>query len=154
MLIPVATTDASAFFPMDRKSPESGFLIGDIARRSGVQIETIRYYERAGVVPKPGRTPGGHRLYSSEQLNRLVFIRRSRELGFSLAEVRALLDLVDGGEMTCEEIHGITMEHLTNVRQKLTDLHRLERALKELAGQCSKGKVPDCPIVDTLFAAV
>ena len=138
---------------MNAKNMEAGLLIGDIARSSGVQIETIRYYERIGVVPKPGRTKGGHRLYSAEQLNRLVFIRRSRELGFSLAEVRTLLDLIDGGEMTCEEVHGITMQHLANVRQKLADLRRLERALKELAGHCSKGKVPECPIVDTLFAS-
>lgn len=137
---------------MDRKPFESGLLIGDIARLSGVQVETIRYYERIGVVPKPARTKGGHRLYSSDQLNRLVFIRRSRELGFSLAEVRTLLDLIDGDEMTCEEVHGITMEHLSKVRQKVADLRRLEKALKELAGHCSKGQVPDCPIVDTLFA--
>ena len=154
MLIPVATTDASPDKPMNQKAPETGLLIGDIARLSGVRIETIRYYERIGVVPKPGRPTGGQRLYSSDQLNRLVFIRRSRESEFSLTEVRTLLDLIDGDAMTCEEVHGITMEHLSNVRRKLADLRRLERALKELAGQCPKGKVPDCPIVDTLFAAV
>ena len=139
---------------MNRKVLESGLLIGDVARLSGVQIETIRYYERIGVAPKPGRTKGGHRSYSPDQLNRLVFIRRSRELGFRLNEVRALLDLVDGDQLTCEEVHRITMLHLTNVQQKLADLQRLDTALKDLASQCSKGKVPDCPIVDTLFATV
>ena len=139
---------------MYQKPPETGSLIGDIARLSGGRIETIRYYERIGVVRKPGRTTGGHRIYSSAQLNRLVFIRRSRELGFSLAEVRTLPDLIDGDKMTCEEVHGITLEHLSEVRRKLADLIRLERVLIELAGQCSKGKVPDCPIVDTLVAAV
>ena len=138
---------------MGEKSFESGLLIGDIARLSGVQIETIRYYERIGVAPKPGRTKGGHRTYSSDQLNRFTFIRRSRDLGFSLTEIRTLLDLIDGDQMTCEEVHGITMQHLSNVRQKLADLRRLERALREMASQCSNGKVPECPIVDTLFAA-
>lgn len=137
---------------MDQKPLEAALLIGDIARSSGVPIETIRYYERIGMLPKPGRTKGGHRLYSLDQLNRLVFIRRSRELGFSLTEVRALLELVDGDHMTCEQVHGITVAHLANVRRKLADLRRLERALKGLAGQCSQGKVPDCPIVDTLYA--
>ena len=100
------------------KTPEPGLLIGDVARRSGVQIETIRYYERAGVLPKPGRTGGGHRQYTPDQLNRLNFVRRSRELGFSLDEVRAMLALVDNENMTCAQVHKMTVDHLTSVRKK------------------------------------
>ena len=128
-----------------------GLLIGEISRRTGVNIETIRYYERIEVMPKPKRNEGGQRLYNELQLNRLAFIKRSRDLGFSLKEVSALLTLIDSGKMTCGEVHAMTIEHLRDVRCKIADLRKLERALKELAAQCSLGDVSDCPIVETLF---
>ena len=136
---------------MKEKSAPGALLIGEISRRSGVNIETIRYYERSGVMPKPARSAGGQRLYNETQLNRLGFIRRSRELGFSLKETCALLLLVDSGEMTCSEVHGMTIEHLKDVKSKIVDLRKLERALKELAAQCSLGDVSDCPIVENLY---
>jgi MerR family mercuric resistance operon transcriptional regulator len=126
-------------------------LIGEISRRTGVNIETIRYYERIEVMPKPKRSEGGQRLYDESQLNRLGFIKRSRELGFSLKEICTLLTLVDSGEMTCGEVHALTVEHLKGVRSKIADLRKLERALKNLAAQCSLGDVSDCPIVETLY---
>ena len=136
---------------MNQITQVQGLLIGEISRRTGVNIETIRYYERIEVMPKPKRSEGDQRLYNELQLNRLTFIKRSRELGFSLKEVRALLTLIDSGEMTCSEVHALTIEHLREVRGKITDLRKLERALKDLAAQCSLGNVSDCPIVETLF---
>ena len=127
--------------------------IGEASRQTGVNIETIRYYERIGVMPKPVRTEGGQRAYDADQVKRLAFIKRSRELGFSLAEIRALLDLVDTGSYTCSEVHDMTVKHLATVRKKLADLRRLERVLKEMTAECNRGDVPECPIIDTLFDA-
>ena len=136
---------------MNQITQVQGLLIGEISRRTGVNIETIRYYERIEVMPKPKRSEGGQRLYDESQLNRLAFVKRSRDLGFSLKEVRTLLTLIDSGEMTCSEVHALTVEHLREVRGKIADLRKLERALKGLAAQCSLGDVSDCPIVETLF---
>ena len=124
--------------------------IGEMSRRTGVNIETIRYYERIGVMPKPLRTEGGHRAYDADQLKRLAFIKRCRELGFSLGEIRALLDIVETGTNTCAEVHQMTMEHLANVRKKIRDLRGMEHALKEMAAECGRGDIPECPIVDKL----
>jgi MerR family mercuric resistance operon transcriptional regulator len=124
-----------------------------MSRKTGVNIETIRYYERIGVMPRPIRTEGGHRAYNADQLKRLAFIKRSRELGFSLAEVRALLDLVDTGTYTCSEVHEMTTKHLAAVRKKIADLRRMESVLKDMAAECSQGDVPECPIIDALFDA-
>ena len=127
--------------------------IGGMSGKTGVNIETIRYYERIGIMPRPMRTEGGHRAYDADQLKRLAFIKRSRELGLSLGEVRALLDLVDTGTYTCAEVHEMTMKHLASIRKKLNDLRRLERVLKGMAAECSRGDVPDCPVIDALFDA-
>ncbi|MGB7183183.1 MAG: MerR family DNA-binding protein [Burkholderiaceae bacterium] len=94
----------------------------------------------------------GQRHYSTDQLNRLILVRRSRELGFSLDEVRAMLVLVDNDQMTCGQIHKLTIAHLQSVREKLADLRKMERALKNMAGQCSQGDVPDCAIIDMLYS--
>jgi MerR family mercuric resistance operon transcriptional regulator len=136
---------------MTQIDSNQGLLIGEISRRTGVNIETIRYYERIEVMPKPRRSEGGQRLYDEPQLNRLGFIKRSRELGFSLKEICTLLTLVDSGEMTCGEVHALTVKHLREVKSKIVDLRKLERALKNLAAQCSLGDVSDCPIVETLY---
>lgn len=125
--------------------------IGKVSRQSGVNIETIRYYERVGVTPRPARTAGGHRAYDRDQLQRLRFIRRGRELGFSLDELRAILRLVDDGTLTCADIHALTMDHLVDVQRKIADLRRLEQVLKAMAAECSRGNVPECPIIETLF---
>ena len=125
--------------------------IGALSKRTGVNIETIRFYERVGILPKPPRSAGGHRIYGQDQLMRLGFVRRSRELGFSLAEVRGLLRLVDAGGHTCAEVKAITLDHLTDVRRKIADLRRLEQTLADVAGKCRGGKVPDCPVIEALF---
>ena len=123
--------------------------IGALAERAGVHIETIRYYERIGVLPAPHRTEGGHRLYGREHLERLTFIRRGRELGFSLGEMRTLLGLMDGGH-TCGEVRAVVLDHLGRIRAKIADLRRMERTLAGTAARCDGGNTPECPIVDVL----
>jgi MerR family transcriptional regulator, mercuric resistance operon regulatory protein len=127
--------------------------IGALSARTGVNIETIRFYERVGILPKPPRSAGGHRIYAPNQLMRLHFVRRSRELGFSLDEIRGLLRLVDGGHYTCAEVKSITLDHLGDIRRKIADLQCLERTLANVAGKCRGGKVPDCPVIEALFSA-
>ena len=136
---------------MNQDAIAENFLIGEISRRTGIKIETIRYYERIEIVPRPKRSNGGHRLYNESQLNRLAFIKRSRELGFTLKEVRTLLALIDSGKMTCSEVHALTIEHLSEVKRKIADLKKLERALNDLAAQCSFGDLSNCPIVESLY---
>lgn len=126
--------------------------IGALSKRSGCHIETIRYYERIGLMPRPARTGGGHRLYEEGQARRLGFIRRTRELGFTLDEVRTLLRLVDGGRYTCAQVKRITVHHLDEVRGKVADLRKIERVLQRMAAQCEGGTVPQCPVIDALFA--
>ena len=136
---------------MDSPSPKKGYAIGEMSRQTHVNIETIRYYEREKIMPKPDRTQGGNRQYNHEQLKRLFFIKRCRELGFSLKEIRALLEMVDREDFSCNEVHQMTISHLSNVKKKLNNLKRLERSLTKMAAQCSKGDVPECPIIDSLF---
>ena len=130
----------------------AGYSTGELARRTGCHLETIRYYERAGIMPKPPRTAGGHRVYADEHAARLTFVLRGRELGFPLDTVRGLLALVDSGSFTCEEVHDITVKHLAEVRHKLRDLRKLEKTLGALAAQCQRGTKPDCAIIQTLYA--
>ncbi len=124
--------------------------IGVLSSETGVNIETIRYYERVGLMPKPPRTEGRHRIYDAAHLKRLTFIRRGRELGFSLDEIRDLLGLVRGHDLTCAEVKALTEAHVADIRRKVKDLRRLERVLRDLAARCHGGEVPDCPILDAL----
>jgi MerR family transcriptional regulator, mercuric resistance operon regulatory protein len=126
------------------------FPIGALSAQTGVNIETIRYYERIGVMPKPPRTEGRQRVYDEDHLKRLTFIRRSRELGFTLDEIRALLGLVRSHSLTCAEVRAMTVTHVADIRSKVKDLRRLERVLSDLAAQCHGNEVPDCPILDAL----
>ncbi|NQW01980.1 MAG: helix-turn-helix domain-containing protein [Rhodospirillales bacterium] len=126
-------------------------MIGALSKATKCNIETIRYYERIGVIPKPPRTAGGHRDYDTPHLKRLNFVRRSRELGFSLGEIRQMLRLVDGGDVTCDQVHDMALGHLSDVRAKIADLKRMERTLKDTAARCEGGKTPDCPIIESLF---
>lgn len=130
------------------------YSIGQLGIRAGVNLETVRYYERIGLMPEPPRTRGGHRVYNGLHLKRLGFIRRSRELGFSLDEVRALLRLVDGGDYTCAEVRELTLLHLAEMRRKISDLRQLVRSLQDMADQCTGDNVPDCPIVDVLWDGI
>ena len=124
---------------------------GALASRSGVNSETVRYYEKIGLMPDPNRTSGGHRVYEQEHVKRLSFIRRTRELGFTLKEIRGLLILVDGGDYTCAEVRDRTLAHLDDVATKIRDLQKMQRTLKSISSKCDGGLVPDCPIVDALY---
>jgi MerR family mercuric resistance operon transcriptional regulator len=128
-----------------------GLAIGALSRLTECNIETIRYYERVGILPPPPRTGGGHRVYDREHLKRLVFVRRARELGFSLEEIRGLLGLVDGGEYTCDEVRAVAEQHLDAIRAKIADLRRLEATMADMVAHCDRGTVPDCPLIDALF---
>ena len=131
---------------------KSGLSRGILAKQSGVNSETIRYYEKIELMPDPMRSEGGHRMYNQTHLHRLSFIRRCRELGFNLKEIRGLLDLVDGGDYTCAEVRDRTTVHLNDVRQKLRDLKKMQRTLKTMVSQCDGGLVRECTIIDTLFS--
>ncbi len=124
---------------------------GALAARSGCHIETIRYYEKIQLLPEPNRSAHGHRLYSKADQARLRFILRSRELGFSLEEIRSLLSLVDRGDYSCADIFNLTSEHVANIGKKIDDLKKLQKTLKKISKQCDKGNTPDCPIIDTLL---
>jgi MerR family mercuric resistance operon transcriptional regulator len=125
--------------------------IGVLSRRTGCKVETIRYYERIGVLPAPGRSAGGHRLYDEDHFKRLSFVRRSRELGFTLDEVRTLLGLVDSGNVSCAEVKALTLCHAGEIRAKIADLRRMEKVLRQMAAQCDGGTVPDCAILEALY---
>lgn len=125
--------------------------IGNLSKQCGVNIETIRYYEKIGVMPAPDRSASGYRLYGPDHLKRLSFVRRSRQLGFSLDEIRSLLRLVDGDAYTCTQVRELTLDHVAEIRRKITDLKRLKRVMEEMAAQCSGGRAPECAIVDALF---
>jgi MerR family mercuric resistance operon transcriptional regulator len=134
-------------------SPRAANLsIGELSKYSGVNIETIRYYERIKMLPAPPRTASGRRVYGPAEKRTLAFIRRSRDLGFTLEEIRALLALGGPERAPCADVHKIASAHLTNVRNKLADLMKLESILAETVAQCSDGATPDCPVLDVLDA--
>jgi MerR family mercuric resistance operon transcriptional regulator len=124
--------------------------IGEVSRLTGVNIETIRYYERIRMLPTPPRTASGRRVYGTADLRRLAFIRRARELGFSLDEIRALLRLGGPEKASCREVREIATHHLEDIRAKLRDLRKLERLLAKTVARCSGRMAPDCPVLDIL----
>ncbi len=128
-----------------------GYAIGEMQARTGVKIETIRYYERIELMPRPDRTAGGNRQYNEPQLKQLFFIKRSRELGFSIKEIRALLSMALENGFSCGEVYSMTTGHLASIRLKIASLKRLEAALSQMAEECHRGEMKECPILDTLF---
>jgi MerR family mercuric resistance operon transcriptional regulator len=132
---------------------ETPILIGELSRRTGCHIETIRYYERIGVIPKAQRR-GRYRSYRTDDVSRLRFIHRARELGFSLAEVRALLDLGSQNRSgSCSRVKTVATQHVRSVRAKIADLERLVIVLEDAIARCKDGQSPHCPILDTLADA-
>lgn len=127
-----------------------GLQRAELARRTGCNLETIRYYEKIGMMPAPPRTASGYRVYDERHVARLRFILRGRELGFSIEELRGLLALVDGGTQTCSEVKERTERHLAEVRTKIADLKRIEKVLATTAAQCSGEQVPECPVLEAL----
>src|SRR5713226_6413554 len=124
--------------------------IGDLSRRTGCNIETIRYYEKIGLLPAPARSAGGHRVFRIDHLRRLSFVRRARGLGFTLDAVRALLGLAEGRQRSCAEVRRLTEGHLGEIRAKIADLKRMERVLRDTVRLCADGGRPDCPIIEAL----
>lgn len=127
-----------------------GITIGQLANAAGVNLETVRYYERIGLMPAPDRTGGGHRAYEDEHVRHLAFIRRARELGFSIEDIRALLALAASGHRSCADVKQIANTHLVNVRAKLADLAKLESILAATVAQCSGTTTPTCAVLDVL----
>ncbi len=130
---------------------DSAGTIGSVAKRAGVHVETIRYYQRIGLLREPARPAGGVRRYPGETVERLRFIKRAQELGFSLEEVAELLRLNDG--VHCRDARGVAAKKLALVEARVRDLNTVRRTLKQLIDECDAGHAPDhCPIIDSLAA--
>lgn len=123
------------------------YTIGTLARAAGVNLETIRYYQRRGLLPTPPRPPGGVRRYPAEMLQSLRFIKRAQQLGFSLREIRELLKL---GQAQCRDARQLAEKQLTDVESRLRDLQQMRRTLRTLINACRAGHDRGCPIVETL----
>lgn len=126
--------------------------IGALSKQANCNIETIRYYEKIGLLPKPARRSSGYRTYTQADVKRLRFLRRARELGFSIDGVRALLRLADERERSCGKAHGIAVHHLTDIRKRISDLRSIERVLARTAAACRGGNIPECALLDLLAA--
>ena len=124
--------------------------IGELAEATDTKVETVRYYERIGILPAPKRTSGNYHAYSAGHLARLSFIRRARDLGFTLDQVRALLALADQKKQDCGTVDALAREHLADVDRKISDLKALRRELSGLIGQCKQGTIADCRILSAL----
>jgi MerR family mercuric resistance operon transcriptional regulator len=124
--------------------------IGELSRRTGVNIETIRYFEKVGLIATPPRTDGGHRVYDRDQVRALGFIRRARELGFTPLDVRAILNLGGPGKAGCDNVRAIAAHHLEQVRAKMRDLVEFEALLASTIEHCSGGAAPDCAVIDMI----
>lgn len=123
--------------------------IGELSRRANCNIETIRYYERAGILPKAARR-GRYRSYGTADIHRLLFVRRARELGFTLDEIRALLAIAAAGEIPCSDARNIAALHLASVRARLADLRKMERVLAATVRACDTSDHVGCPLIDAL----
>jgi MerR family transcriptional regulator, mercuric resistance operon regulatory protein len=127
-----------------------GLTIGQLAKSAGVNRETVRYYERIGLIDRPPRTEGGHRVYDQQAAKQLAFVRRARDLGFGISDIRALLTLAAPGRNSCAEVKRVASAHLVNVQIKLADLAKLEAILSTTVAQCGENASPDCPVLDML----
>ena len=137
---------------MNKDLEKTLITIGKLPEKTGVNIETVRYYEKIGLIPKPYRSEGGNRLYDKDQVKRLAFIKRCRELGFPLDTIREFLKLVDKNNFTCAEIADISQHHLEDIRDKIRDLKKIESHMKDVLSQCNKNNTPECAFIDILFA--
>lgn len=132
----------------------SGFRIGELARLAGVPVDTIRYYERTGLIAPPPRTASGYRAYPSEALARLQMVRRAKELGFTLAEIGELLDLYDNRDSPCRHLHCKAVAKLDEIEGRILELHRIKDELRSLVGGCSPTTpIHECPVLKTLAPA-
>ena len=128
----------------------TGLSIGHLAKATGTKVETVRYYERIGLLEAPGRTEGNYRVYGAEALSRLSFVRRARDLGFSLDQVRELLDLAGQRQRDCGSVDVLATEHLAEIDRKIADLGALRRELGALVSSCRGGTISECRILEAL----
>jgi len=135
---------------MDAVMQAKALTIGHLARDTGTNVETIRFYEKSGLLPEPARTGGNYRAYEASHLDRLRFIRRARSLGFPLDQVRALLELSDDRAGPCAAIDVIAKAHLVEVERKIADLQALRHDLNRMIEQCGCGIVSDCRVIGAL----
>jgi MerR family transcriptional regulator, mercuric resistance operon regulatory protein len=129
---------------------ESALKRSDLARLTGCNLETIRYYESVGLMPDPPRNQAGHRRYGPKHVDRLKFIMRARELGFTMEEIRSLLSMTDKGNQTCADVEKLGRQHLSVVQTKIRDLQSIEAVLSSTIAQCSGDSTPDCALLDIL----
>jgi MerR family mercuric resistance operon transcriptional regulator len=129
------------------------FTIGQLAKKANCKVETVHYYEKTGLMPDPPRTEGGHRSYSLVHAKRLNYIRRSRELGFSIKQIRELLIFIDEPDHFCGEIKAMAMLQARDVQKKINDLEKLKIALNDMVRQCRGNNLSldNCPIIDALY---
>ena len=127
-----------------------GLSIGQLGKATGTAVETVRYYEKIGLLAPPARTSGNYRSYGQIDLARLSFIRRARDLGFGLAEVRSLLDLADDRKRPCGEVDAMARNQMEQVGRKIEDLQALRQELSSMINQCRMGTVADCRILEAL----
>ena len=132
--------------------PDIDIAVGELSRRTGCNIETIRYYEPIGLLPKPRREKGGRfRRYDRDDVARLRFIRRGRQLGFTLDEIRALMQLADtDGDDVRAEARGLAAAHVAEIRAKIADLQAMERVLTVAICECETRQQPGCPLIQVL----
>jgi Cu(I)-responsive transcriptional regulator len=135
---------------MGSTTPTDGLTIGALSRLTGVNIETIRYYERIGLLPGAARTSSNYRVYGDTHVRRLTFIRKARDLGFPIETVRRMLALSDQPDRPCGEVDVLVVEQMREVERKIADLERLREELDRLAHQCRGGLVSDCRIIEAL----
>jgi MerR family mercuric resistance operon transcriptional regulator len=155
MLKPVVATGSRVF---EREvvavARSAGIKIGDLSKRTGCNIETIRYYERISLLPAPARSAGRYRIYDNAGVRRLAFIRRARALGFTLDQVCALLALSENDRQgACTEVRELAARHLGEVRAKIADLRTMEHILADAVQRCAAAELSDCPIIDALSVA-
>ncbi|MES2443422.1 MAG: helix-turn-helix domain-containing protein [Pseudomonadota bacterium] len=127
--------------------------IGQLARATSTKVETIRFYEKIGLLAPPARTGGNYRDYGERHLARLSFIRRARDLGFTLDQVRALLALADDRDQSCSAVDKVAREHLAQIDQKISDLRALRQELDGIISQCTQGAISECRIIEALGPA-
>lgn len=124
--------------------------IGDLAKATGTKPNTIRFYEEIGLLPAPGRTEGNYRAYTREHLRRLTFVRRCRDIGLGIDQVRELLGLADHKEKSCAAIEAIARTHRAAIERKIADLQALDRELEAMIDRCGHGTVGECGILEAL----
>ena len=129
---------------------DPALTIGDLARATGCKVQTIRYYESIGLLPAPVRTAGNQRRYGRAHRGRLEFVRHARELGFTLDQIRSMLEMSDHPDQSCAEVDELARTHLVEVEARIRRLSALKRELKRMITACGGGKVADCRIIDAL----